>query len=214
MKFSRSLLSLGSSPVRHPTGATRPTSRAAACALEEQLERLAQFGLSLNPGVTLDDLLYSWERQEYEHPPYDAVLFMLGSEVEREPWGRRVCDRVWNFDTECIEDTGDYVKIVQNFCRIALMPDLITDVEDYVNIEQGTAWLRYTVDGVERYYDIVVQDDWADPETVGKIMQDIEREGNRFYAKDNGQASIWFYLAPATAEQLNRLTGNALKPNV
>ena len=49
-------------------------------------------------------------------------------------------------------------------------------------------------------------------------MADIERDGFRFYAKDNGQASIWHYLDDETASKLddetasklNALSGNAL----
>jgi hypothetical protein len=112
------------------------------------------------------------------------VLLMLGSEVEQEPWGRRICDRVWNFDVECIEDTGDYVKIVRNLCRVAGIPDLMREVHDFVDVDNETAWLRYKIDGTERHYRIAVDNDWADPDTIGGIMADIERDGRRFYAKD------------------------------
>ena len=196
---------------QQPTVDSQPSRTHAT--LEEQLETLAQLGLSLNDGVTVDDLLYSWDRQEYENRPYDTLLFMLGSEVEREPWGRNVCDRAWNFDVECIEDTGSYVTIVENLCRVAGMPDLIFDVEDFVDIEDETAWLKYTIDGQQRHFNIPVDNDWADPETVSAVMRDIERDGKRFYGKDNGQASIWFYLDQTAADKLNALTGNALKTN-
>lgn len=181
--------------------------------LEEQLETLAPLGLVLNDGVTVDDLLYSWDRHDYETQPYAPLLFVLGSEVEREPWGRNVCDSAWNFDVECIEDTGSYVMIVENLCRVAGMPDLISGIEDFVNIEDGTAWLRYTIDGQQRHFNIPVDNDWADWGTVSAVMRDIERDGKRFYGKDNGQASIWFYLDQTTADKLNKLTGNALKTN-
>lgn len=138
---------------------------------------------------------------------------MLGSEVEREPWGQYACDRAWNVDVECIEDTGSYVTIVKNLCRVAGMPDLISDLEDFVDIETKTAWLKYTINGKQRHFTIPVANDWADPETVRAIMRDIERNGHRFYGKDNGQISVWFYLDKPTADQLNPLTGNALKTN-
>ncbi len=179
--------------------------------LEQQLATLARLGLVLNDGVTVDDLLLSWDRQQYESQPYDLILFVLGSEIERDPWGRNVCDRAWNFDVECIEGAGSYVTIVQNFCRVAGMPGLMTDLVDFVDIENKTAWLKYKIDGQQRYYTIAVHDDWADEEVAGQIRQDIERDGKRFYAKDNGQASIWFYLDQQTADQLNELTGNALQ---
>ena len=80
--------------------------------LETQLEQLGELGLILNPGITIEDILYSFARQAFEDKPFELLLFSFGIEVERASWGRRICNRVWNFDTECIVSTGDYVKIV------------------------------------------------------------------------------------------------------
>lgn len=180
--------------------------------LEEQLARLAKLGLKLDDGITVDDLLYSFGRETYEERPFDLVLFVLGTEVEREPWGRSVCSRVWNFDTECIGGTGDYVGIVNRLCRVAGQPDRLTDVSDFVDIDAGNAWLRYKVNGSERNWTVEVNDDWADTLTLNYVMDDIERDGHRFYCKDNGQAMVLFYLDPQTAAELNRLSNNALAP--
>ncbi|MCY2973328.1 MAG: hypothetical protein NTW52_01535 [Planctomycetota bacterium] len=84
------------------------------------------------------------------------------------------------------------------------MPTLFKNIEDFVDLEKGKAWLRYSVDGNERFYAIPVDNDWADPATVGSIMKDIERNGNRFYGKLDGQATTWFYLNHETAKALNR----------
>ena len=181
--------------------------------LEQQLDALAELGLALNEGVTVDDLLYSWDRENYEEEPFDAILFVLGSEIEREPWGRNICDKAWNLDVECIEDHGAYVTIVENLCRVAGMPDLLTEIDDSVDLENGKAWLKYTIYGEKRHYTIPVDNDCADPKTVGAVMKDLEQDGKRFYAIDNGQASVWFYLDKATADRLNALTGNGLKTN-
>src|SRR5438876_6049041 len=102
--------------------------------LEEQLATLADFGLKLDDDVTVDDILYSFSRQDYEERPFDLILFVLGIEVEREPWGRSVCSRVWNFDLECIVETGDYVSIVKRLCQLAGQPDCLEDVSDFVDI--------------------------------------------------------------------------------
>ena len=61
--------------------------------LEAQIEKLAEFGLPLNDGITVDDFLISWTREEYENSPFDTILFTYGIEVEKEPWGRFFCDR-------------------------------------------------------------------------------------------------------------------------
>ncbi|MCP3895875.1 MAG: hypothetical protein GY706_14790 [Bacteroides sp.] len=181
--------------------------------LEAQIQALSDLGLKLNEGVTIDDLLYSWDRREYESEPFDTILFMFGSEVEREPWGRNVCDRAWNFDVECVEGNGAYVTIVKRLALVAGAADSITDVKDAVSFETGEAWLSYKFNGEPRKYGIKIDNDWADPEVVMAIMKDLERPGYRFYAKDNGQASIWFFLDDATAKKLNELSENALQAN-
>lgn len=182
--------------------------------LEEQLDALSEFGLTLNDGITVDDLLYSFGREAYEEKPFDLLLFMLGGEVEREPWGRPSCSRVWNFDTECISETGDYVEILKRLCDVADKPGLITDVEDFVDFESGKGWLKYRIDGSERHWSVEVNDDWADTLTLSYVMDDIERDGFRFFYKDNGQAMILFFLDEPTANELNRLCDNSLQPVV
>jgi hypothetical protein len=47
---------------------------------------------------------------------------------------------------------------------------------------------------------------------VSYVIDDIERDGRRFYAKDNGQAMVLFYLDQATVGRLNELSRNALRP--
>ncbi len=180
--------------------------------LEQQLAKLAEIGLKLDDGISIDDILHSFDRNAYEERPFDLVLFVLGIEVERAPWGRPVCSRVWNFDTECINSTGDYVRIVKRLCQVAGRPECLEDVKDFVDIDVGEAWLKYKVDGVQRNWPVEVNDDWADALTLNYVMDDIERDGYRFYFKDNGQAMVLFYLDSNAAAALNRLSGNALKP--
>lgn len=178
--------------------------------LEQQVDTLAGFGLPLNDGATIDDLLVEAGREEYECSPYDLIFYVYGSEFEHRSRGwQPICERVWDFDLEYIDDDGSYVEIVNNYCRVAGMPDLVSDVRDSVDIENGVAWLAYTIDGEERRYDIRVDDDWADPATVDKILKDIERNGKRFYSIDNGQGAIWFYFDDQTAAAIKRLGGKA-----
>jgi hypothetical protein len=180
--------------------------------LEQQLATLADLGLKLDDGITVDDLLYSFGREDYEQRPFDLILFVLGGEVERAPCGRSFCSRAWDFDTECIYSTGDYVHIVKRLCQVAGQPDCLTDVSDFVDIDAGKAWLKYKVNGTQQNWPVEVNDDWADMLTLSYVMDDIERDGRRFYFKDNGQAMVLFYLDAATAAEVNRLSNDALKP--
>ena len=178
--------------------------------LEDQLAALGELGISLDSGIEIDDLLYSCSREEYESKPFDQLLFILGSEVEREPWGRAFCSRVWNFDTECIEDTGAYVEIARRLCHVAGRPDAFSGLRDHVDLEAGEAWVEYSVDGKHRRWDAEVNDDWADTLTVAYMMGDLERDGWKFRAKDNGQAMVLYYLDDARARRLSELAGEKL----
>ena len=117
----------------------------AAMDLEGQLSKLAELGLPLAAGRTVDDLLYSWPRESYEQKPFDLLLFMLGSAVEAEPWGRWFCDRAWSFDTECVYGQGAYVSIARQLCRIAGWPDALADLRDHVDLDAAVAWIEYSV---------------------------------------------------------------------
>ncbi len=176
--------------------------------LEEQLAALEAIGIKLNEAATVDDLLYSFDRSEYEKQPFDALLFMLGSEIERRPWGRYFSSVAWNFDAECIVEDGDYVRIIKRLAELSGRSDELTDVADTVDLEAGVATLRYTLDGTTRSLTPTVNDDWADADTVNVILSDLERDGRYFYGIDNGQSTILYYLDEATASELRALTAD------
>ncbi len=180
--------------------------------LEQQLASLAELGFRLNEGVSVGDFLKEFDREEYEKQPFDLLLFVLGGQVEREYGWQCICSRVWNFDTECIENPGDYVHIVKRLCEVAGKPDYLTDVSDFVDLDTGEAWLKYTVNGIQRNWNVEINDDWVDMLTVAYVMDDIEQDDFHFFFKDNGQAMILFYLDPASAVELNKLSNNALEP--
>ena len=181
--------------------------------LEEQLRRLDALGMSLNEGVTIEDLLRADSRERYEERPFDTILFVFGAELKRASSWQPVCANVWNFDTECIYSTGDYAKIVRRLCEVSGDADFLHDVKDLFNRESRTAWLEYrTPDGVERFWTLRVNDDWADTAIIAKVMIHIERDGKRFYFKDNGQAMVLFFLDEDTAGEINGLADGALKP--
>ena len=177
--------------------------------LEAQIAELAKLGLPLAEGVTVDDLLYSFDRSAYESKPFDMILFVLGVEVEREPWGRNFCERAWNFDTECIAGPGSYVSIVENLLRVA-DSSVLTDVKDEVDLDAGRASLAYQRDGKQVQWPIEVNDDWADMMTVSYVLDHIERDGRHYWSKDNGQAMVLFFVDDDTAARLNELSGGSL----
>jgi hypothetical protein len=180
--------------------------------LETQLEKLAELGLDLNPGIAIEDLLISTTRQAFEDKPFELLLFAFGSEVERAPVGRRICERVWNFDTECITSTGDYVNIVHKLCLLSGDPDYLTDVVDYIDLDAGDCWVEYTIRNERQHWTIEANDDWADMLALSYVMEDLQRDGSQFYSIDNGQAMIVLYLHPETAGKLSDLCDEDVEP--
>ena len=175
-----------------------------AIPLEEQISKLDEIGLKMNAGLTVEDLLYSYDREEYESAPFDLILLAYGSDVEREPWDRAICDRVWNFDVEFIEGDGSYIEIVERFSKVAGVSDQVSDIQDLVDFENDIAWVSYKINGKQKKYNALIDDDWADPKVIKSIMDDMLRKGYRFYAIDNGQASVWLHLNESEANVLRR----------
>lgn len=181
--------------------------------LETQIEALKGAGLTLAPGRTIEELLTSWPREDYESDPYNLILFVYGSDVEAEPWGRAFCERGWNFDMECLVQKGDYVSAFENILRITGQPQLATGLSDNFNIDAEACEIRYTLKGQPKVLKARVDDDWADPKAVAAFVRDIEAaigDGRHFWAADNGQASILFFLTDAEAAKVNELREDIL----
>jgi hypothetical protein len=181
--------------------------------LETQIANLAAAGLALAPGRTLEELLQSFPREDYEADPYNLLLFMYGSEVEAEPWGRVFCERGWTFDMECLSGAGDYARAFEPVLRTTGRPEVVTDLTDDFRIDAETAQIRYVLKGQPREITARVDNDWADPQAVTAFLRDIESavgDDRRFWAADNGQASVLFFITDAEAAAINELRPDTL----
>lgn len=185
--------------------------------LETQIAALNDAGLAMASGRTVEELLTSWPREQYESDPYGLLLFMYGSEVEAEPWGRYFFDRGWNFDMECLEGAGDYVRAFTQIVRITGQPERVTEMSDNFDFRAETCEIRYTINGQGRTLSARIDNDWADPKAVAAFVRDLQTaigDGRRFWAADNGQASVLFFLTDAEAARVNSLRKDVLVPYV
>jgi hypothetical protein len=181
--------------------------------LETQIENLAAAGLALNPGVTIEDLLHSFNRETYETEPYDAILFMYCSEIERQPWGRAFTSAGWNFDTECLDAKGSYVHVMRHVVNLTGQPGLVSALSDDFDFDAPDCRIKYAINGVPRTLVARVRDDWADVEALLPFFRDLEQalaDGRRFWAGDNGQSILVFLITDLTAGRINALKANTL----
>jgi hypothetical protein len=158
--------------------------------LAEAIAQLGRSGVCLAPGVVLDDILSSLNGDE--NTPVDKIqlLCVLGGESEVGDAGLLSYD-VWHFDAECIEDHGDYGRLVDRFRNLAGADLPITNITDYVDIEEHTAWIEFTIDGKREHWDLTVDNDWMDPALYTRFQRLLSsRSARRFMICALGQDSL------------------------
>jgi hypothetical protein len=138
--------------------------------LEQKLEILAECGLRLAPPFTVPDLLESWPRGAFEKPGFAMTLVGLGMTEERPPW-RNHCVNAWHFDTECIEDSGSYVRIAERMVEMTQGSLVIENSRDQVDVEAGVANLDFELSGKPVHIDLKVNDDWVDVAVLSHFVR-------------------------------------------
>jgi hypothetical protein len=149
---------------------TPPTQVSGANTLEDKLATLKTCGLQLSDPFTTKDLLKSIDRKTYEEPGYDLVLVGLGGSEEQEPF-RDYSKNLWYFDTEAIEDTGDYKEIAERMVEMSEGSLPLTNIQDHVDIEAGEAWLSFDFKGKPIKVNCAVKDDFVDPAIFVKFVE-------------------------------------------
>jgi hypothetical protein len=181
-----------------------------ALTMEQKLEVLANCGLRLSDPFNPSDLLTSWGREDYEKPGFDLVLVGLGMTEEQEPW-RNHCPNLWHFDTECIEDHGDYKRIVERMVEMAQGSLPLENIHDHVDLEEEEVWFSFTFRGEEIKVECKVEDDWVDTAIFANFVELLEKTSPAkvfIYYDLEGQDCI---IGCVMREELNQLNKNGIK---
>lgn len=176
--------------------------RQKAASLEEQLKRLEEVGISLKNQILLD-----LSRSEYEERPYIQLLISMGSEVYLEDETVYPSDQVWCFDRECIEDKGDYVRVIERIAELIKTEVLVTDICDFVDIDSRRAWVSFKADSHVYKYELHVQDDWLDLNVFQYFSRLLADKGSRyrFYYSDIGQSILVVLIKKDHMDGLNKI---------
>ena len=175
--------------------------------IEEKLDALAECGLKLKDQFGLPDLIDSWGREALDEPGWDMALVCLGMTEEKPPWTPH-CDNLWHFDTECIEDDGSYVEIAQRLAGVTQGSLPLSDIQDHVDCDGGSAWLRFKCQGRPVHIDCQVQDDWVDTKLFSYFVEMLARcDPNKLfiYYDLHGQDCIIGCVTQAQYESLKKL---------
>jgi hypothetical protein len=180
---------------------------------EEQLETFKQLGFVLNPGIDTS-VLNCWPggHKAFEDLPYHLMYQTLGQTIERKPW-TPLTNKVWDFDLEAIEDHGDYINVMKNISRITNGELIFEDIKDYVDIEEGKAWVSFKCNGDNYKWDLKVNDDWADGDLFDKVQEltnTYKTKGRFTFFNTGGQDFVLGYCTPNELDKLRQATGLAV----
>lgn len=171
-------------------------------------------GFTLNTGITETDIL-RWPGGEkaFEEQPYALLYATLGQTMEREPW-TPLTDRCWDFDTEAIEGTGSYIRILKELGRISRGELVFTEITDHVDIDKGEAWVDFTLGKDHVHWDLAVDNDWVDPKLFTHMAQLTAKHSTRgrfTYFDTGGQDVVIGYETEEGREKLRAMTSLAIE---
>ncbi|MDQ0496054.1 hypothetical protein [Paenibacillus brasilensis] len=172
---------------------------------EDQLNQLSEVGIFMRAELKKELLLEEISRSEYEEDPYNLLLLTLGGEVEVNDEFINVSDEIWYLDAECIEDHGDYARVIM---RLESMTKLnLNKITDYVDIQNNTAWVSFEYKNELIRWEMKVYDDWLDMEIFKKFNELIKtKQSMKLYISILGQGCLVGYFNKKQVIELNKLT--------
>ena len=177
--------------------------------LEIQIDKLKEIGYSLSNDLSIDFLLNEFDRSVYESDPYGCLLFTYGSEHQDSDgvWKQNSND-IFTFDTECVEDNGSYISIMEKFRSLAQGAFDICNINDFVDFNSNKAWVSFDFQGKNHMKDLRLDDDWFDTKLIYLINELLRNSGckKRFYTYSPDQNLIVVFQDENGAKQIADLT--------
>jgi hypothetical protein len=190
--------------------AARTSGERSKPSFQEQLDTFLKLGFKLNQGIEISDInRWPGGLKEFEDPPYHLLYQTLGQTIERKPW-TPITNDCWNFDLEAITDPGAYVGVMHNISRITKGDLFFENLEDHVSLEQGIAWVSFTINGDMYKWDLKVEDDWADADLFDKVQElaiKYNARGRFTYFNTGGQDFVLGYYTPEKLTSIRQSTG-------
>ncbi len=178
-----------------------------AASVAPLLRRLSECGVRFAKGVS--ENLLAVDAAQFAVNSYQAVLVALGDDVPGRP-SKHMSNNVWHFDTECIEDQGDYVRISQRMRDLAGWVLPIKAIKDQVDHDEQTAALAFMLDGAAHRWELKMNDDWVDPAVFSRFVDLLasRKSGKRFtYLSLGGQDCLIGCSTTEELKKLKKLTG-------
>ena len=183
--------------------------------LEQKIAALAEAGVVVDPERTIEEILESNDREEYEEEGFDSLLFTLANEVETGlDAGAYYTNQLYSFDTECVEGDGDYARIAMRFAEMFQGEFEIKAIADKVDWDNKTAELSFECGGKRYHRDLVMDDDWLDAKVFELFVQaenDMNSQRKIGFTDSDGQDILLCVMTPRQMKAFNKLTGQNMR---
>ncbi|RAP74581.1 hypothetical protein [Paenibacillus montanisoli] len=175
--------------------------------VNEQYSKLEEIGIRLNGNYKLADILH-FPVKDYQAKPYLLLLMDMGSEPKDSDREGVICDQLWCFDRECIEDQGDYSLKLNRIGELIKDELELTDISDDIDFEAERASVSFRIDGRACKYDLNFEYDWLDINLFKIFSMLLEQHGSnrRFYYFDTGNNLLVALLHREQWNSLKELT--------
>lgn len=175
-----------------------------------QLSQLKDIGINPNSGMTINEIIQVVDLNDIESEPYIFLMIALGGELEL-PDGQwvSISDDLWYFDTECIEDNGIYVQIINRLIQISRGLLQLTDIDDHVDIDKNEAWVSFLLNDRPYKWDLKVDDDWFDMSLIQKLNALLFENGfdKKYAVAVIDQSCFISFFNKEQLEKINVLSG-------
>ena len=179
--------------------------------LESKLSALRKCGIEIRPEFGPETILEEWSEEDFKTGSFEGLLMALGGETETEPniW-TSISNDIWYFDAECIEDHGDYKRILSRLKNASKGEVKIAKIIDFVDIENEVAWVEFEAEGEVVRWDLPVDNDWVCDEVFENfetLLKDYG-SGRRLYSLVFGQDCLigcWTAEQKGMVEDLTKL---------
>jgi len=134
----------------------------------------------------------------------------MGNEIEK-PAGNwiPISNDIWYFDTECIDDSGVYVEIMDRLMKLTQGYLKFDNIEDYIDIENNKAWVSFYFKDNYYKWNLEVEEDWFDF-TLIQRLNDLLGDcayNKKFAVAVLDQTCLIGFLGSEQLENINRLSG-------
>ncbi|HRQ97687.1 MAG TPA: hypothetical protein PK440_22335, partial [Candidatus Accumulibacter phosphatis] len=131
-------------------------------------------------------------------------------DAENLPSLRFFSNNIWHLDTECIYGNGDYVYIMQRMSELAGGSLPLTEIEDYIDVEERKAWISFRFRTEQYKWQLKIDDDWIDWQIFTNLVHllDSQTSYKRFTCIDiQGQDILIGFSTVDEMETLKARTG-------